>query len=61
MSEGTKGPRLFDWACVPILHQWEADGRHWLLMRRSLSDPHEKTYYARLCLSWYHGASDGQG
>jgi SRSO17 transposase len=45
MSEGTKGPRLFDWACVPILHQWEADGRHWLLMRRSLSDPQEKTYY----------------
>jgi SRSO17 transposase len=44
MSEGTKGPRLFDWACVPILHQWEADGRHWLLMRRSLSDPGEKTY-----------------
>jgi SRSO17 transposase len=45
MSEGTKGPRLFDWAAVPILHQWEEDGRHWLLMRRSLSDPGEKAYY----------------
>lgn len=45
MSEGTKGPRLFDWACVPILHQWEEDGRHWLLMRRSLTDLQEKTYY----------------
>jgi SRSO17 transposase len=45
MSEGTKGPRLFDWACVPILHQWENDGRHWLLIRRSLTDPHEKSYY----------------
>jgi len=45
MSEGTKGPRLFDWAAVPILHQWEDDGRHWLLMRRSLSDPGEKAYY----------------
>src|SRR3989440_7545775 len=44
MSEGTKGPRLFDWACVPILHQWEEDGRHWLLMRRSLTDPQEKAY-----------------
>ncbi len=44
MSEGTKGPRLFDWACVPILHQWEADGRHWLLLRRSLTDLGEKTY-----------------
>jgi SRSO17 transposase len=45
MSEGTKGPRLFDWAAVPILHRWEADGRHWLLIRRNLSDPQEKAYY----------------
>jgi SRSO17 transposase len=45
MSEGTKGPRLFDWAVVPMLHQWEDDGRHWLLIRRSLTDPHEKSYY----------------
>ena len=45
MSEGTKGPRLFDWAVVPILHRWEDDGRHWLLIRRSIGDPREKTYY----------------
>jgi SRSO17 transposase len=45
MSEGTKGPRLFNWACVPILHRWEDDGRHWLLIRRSLTDPQEKAYY----------------
>jgi len=45
MSEGTKGPRLFDWACVPILHHWEDDGRHWLLLRRSISDPAEQAYY----------------
>ena len=45
MSEGTKGPRLFDWACVPLLHRWEEDGRHWLLLRRSLTDPREKAYY----------------
>ncbi len=44
MSEGTKGPRLFDWAVVPILHQWEDDGCHFLLMRRSLSDPRDKAY-----------------
>jgi SRSO17 transposase len=44
MREGTKGPRLFDWACVPILHRWEDDGRHWLLLRRSLTDPREKAY-----------------
>src|SRR3989440_3388252 len=45
MSEGTKGPRLFDWAIIPMLHQWEDDGRHWLLIRRSLTDPNEKAYY----------------
>jgi len=45
MSEGTKGPRLFDWAVVPILHQWEDDGQHFLLIRRSIADPQEKGYY----------------
>src|SRR5215467_14566715 len=45
LSEGTKGPRLFDWAIVPMLHQWEDDGRHWLLIRRSIADPQEKSYY----------------
>jgi hypothetical protein len=44
MSEGTKGPRLFDWAAVPMLHRWEDDGRHWLLIRRSLTDPNEEAY-----------------
>lgn len=45
MSEGTKGPRQFDWAMVPMLHQWEDDGQHFLLVRRCLDDPDEKTYY----------------
>jgi SRSO17 transposase len=45
MSEGTKGPRLFDWSMTPILHRWEDDGRHWLLVRRRLDDPTEKTFY----------------
>lgn len=45
MSEGTKGPRLFDWAAVPMLHRWEDDGRHWVLIRRSLTDPNEPAYY----------------
>jgi len=26
MGEGTKGPRLFDWALIPMLHQWQNDG-----------------------------------
>jgi hypothetical protein len=45
MSEGTKGPRLFDWAAVPLLEQWEEDGRHWLLLRCSLTDPHDIAYF----------------
>jgi len=45
MSEGTKGPRLFDWACVPILHHWQQDGQHWLLLRRSVTDVHDLSYY----------------
>lgn len=45
MSEGTKGPRLFDWACVPILHRWQQDGQHWLLLRRSLTDAQDLRYY----------------
>jgi len=45
MSTGTKGPRLFDWAVMPILHGWEDDGRHFLLVRRRLNDPSEKAYY----------------
>lgn len=45
MADGTKGPRLFDWACVPILHQWEDDGRHWLLIRRCINEAKQKAYY----------------
>jgi hypothetical protein len=45
MSQGTKGPRLFDWAVMPMLHRCEKDGRHFLLIRRCLDDPSEKTYY----------------
>ncbi len=44
MSEGSKGPRLFDWAYVPILHRWEDDECRWVLIRRSLTDPNEKAY-----------------
>jgi SRSO17 transposase len=45
MSHGTKGPRIFDWAAVPILHKWEDDGQHALLIRRCVDDPSKKTYY----------------
>jgi SRSO17 transposase len=44
-SHGTKGPRLFDWAVMSMLPRCEDDGRHFLLIRRCLDDPSEKTYY----------------
>ncbi|HLW00352.1 MAG TPA: IS701 family transposase [Ktedonobacterales bacterium] len=44
-SQGTKGPRLFDWALTPMLHRCDADGRHFLLIRRCVDDPSEKAYY----------------
>jgi hypothetical protein len=45
VKTGTKGPLLFEWACLPILHRWEDDGQHWLLIRRIPTHPTEKTYY----------------
>ncbi len=45
MSEGTKGPRLFAWACLPIWHQGQDDGWHSLLLRRSLDPTPELTFY----------------
>lgn len=45
VKTSTKGPLTFDWACVPILHQWADDRQHWLLIRRIPSNPTEKTYY----------------
>lgn len=45
MSEGTKGPRLFDWACLPIWHQGRDDGWHRLLIRRPLDPCIDPTFY----------------
>jgi SRSO17 transposase len=45
VKTGTKGPLLFEWACLPMLHRWEDDGQHWLLIRRIPTQPTEKTYY----------------
>src|SRR5713101_6135200 len=44
-SLGTKGERLFDWARLPVVQAGVADGRHWLVVRRCLDDPHELAYY----------------
>jgi SRSO17 transposase len=44
-GEGAKGPRLYDWARVPLARLPEPGWSHWLLVRRSLSDPTELAYY----------------
>jgi SRSO17 transposase len=46
-GEGSKGPRLYEWAWLLLPAQTEAPSTHarWVLMRRSLSDPSERAYY----------------
>ncbi len=44
-SQGTKGERLFDWAILPWAQAGTVDGRHFLVIRRCLDDPHELAYY----------------
>lgn len=56
-GDGAKGPRLYDWARVPLERltwlglgpgeepQWE----HWLLVRRSIEKPEELAYYVVFC------------
>jgi SRSO17 transposase len=44
-GSGSKGDRLYEWACVP-LPEPEAPGTgRWLLMRRSIGDPTGLAYY----------------
>jgi SRSO17 transposase len=43
-GEGAKGPRLYDWVRVPIRPLREPGWEHWLLVRRSLSDPEDLAY-----------------
>ena len=45
MGEGTKGARVFDWACLRVLHHGIDDQQHWLLIRRSVVDPTHVTFY----------------
>ncbi|GAB3147403.1 IS701 family transposase [Micromonospora sonneratiae] len=44
-GDGAHGPRVYDWARVPIRPWWAPGRGHWLLARRSLSDPTEIAYY----------------
>jgi SRSO17 transposase len=44
-GDGEKGPRLYDWAAVPVRPLRERGWAHWLLVRRSIADPSEVAYY----------------
>ncbi len=45
-GEGSQGPRWYDWAWLPMSWRWAPDGMaHWLLARRSVSQPDEIAYY----------------
>ena len=45
VGAGAHGPREYDWARIPIRIMWRPGRGHWLLARRSISDPGEIAYY----------------
>ncbi|MFI4972621.1 MAG: IS701 family transposase [Hyphomicrobiales bacterium] len=44
-GEGSKGPRLYDWARVRLFRLQEPPWDHWLLIRRSRKTPKDRAYY----------------
>jgi SRSO17 transposase len=42
---GAHGPREYDWARIPLGIGWARGRGHWLLTRRSISDPAQVAYY----------------
>jgi SRSO17 transposase len=46
-GEGSKGPRLYEWAWLQLPEQTEGphERARWVLIRRSLSDPSKRAYY----------------
>jgi SRSO17 transposase len=42
---GSHGPRIYDWARVEVRPWHRPDRRHWVLARRSISDPTQLAYY----------------
>lgn len=43
-GDGAKGPRLYDWAVASLCGTVDGYG-HWLLIRRSITDPTDLAYY----------------
>ena len=48
-GEGSKGPRLYDWACLVIPWNCRQGWEHRLLVRRSRSDPRKPAYHLVFC------------
>jgi SRSO17 transposase len=44
-GEGSQGPRWYDWACLALPYAAAVGRAHWLLARRSVSDPTKLAYY----------------
>jgi SRSO17 transposase len=44
-GNGSKGPRLYDWARLPLNAPMQEGFQRWLLVRRSIEDPQELSAY----------------
>ncbi|WP_460358647.1 MarR family winged helix-turn-helix transcriptional regulator [Actinoallomurus acanthiterrae] len=44
-GDGVRGQRIYDWAAIDICPLCRPDWGHWLLARRSISEPGEIAYY----------------
>lgn len=44
-GDGTKGPRWYDWRWLSFAAPLQPRWRRWLVVRRSVSDPPERTAY----------------
>jgi SRSO17 transposase len=45
VGAGSKGPRIYDWACGRLPYETEVGWAQWLLIRRSVSQPEELAFY----------------
>lgn len=45
IGAGSKGPRVYDWACARLAYWTEEGWAQWLLLRRSVSDPRDIACY----------------
>ena len=45
VGAGSKGPRIFDWACGRLPFRTEGGFAQWLLIRRSVTQPQELAFY----------------